>query len=359
MIIYSVFVIKKNNPNIDIMVGGIQILTSKSTEEIFNALDVVDYVLTGDIEVAIEKYLNNSLSNKNYFVGHTNMEKIGTPEYYKAEIWIDNFILVNTSRSCPYNCSFCSGAIEKVRQQPVDVLINTISTYNKLFLKCNIKIYFTDNTFNLNKKRINDVCDGLISINNQIPLEAYLVYNHIDHQIIRKMNKANFKVIRLGLDAFAEEKRQFANKNFNITREQIIDVADCISSNGMENQIFFIFGMPNETPESFNIDFNLVKELRRREGVNVFPFFYGLVSGSDIYNNPSKYNVKFEYWKTKPCVVSDINNIIQRTPKFYYCDVTPDQYVDQFKTLRPILSNDDGYKSTTLELEKLMKEHLL
>lgn len=366
LIIYASFLIKKNNPNIDIMVGGIQIRSSKNTKDIFNNLDVIDYILTGDIEVAIEKYLTDEIPNKSYFVGYTDMPKIDVPKFYKAELSVSNYLLLNTSRSCPYSCSFCSGGIEPTRHQSTDIIIKTIKSYNRSFKIFNPKIYFTDNTFNFTKKRIHKICDGLIDINNKIPLDAYLVYNHIDHEIIRKMKKANFKIIRIGLDAFAEEKRYYTKKNFKITKEEIIDIADCIASNQMENQIFLIFGMPNESPDSFNIDFNLTAELNLRDGVTAYPFFYGLTSGSDIYNNPKEYGVTFEYWETIRCVIPEINDIVNRTPKFYFCDVSPEQYINQWKRLRSqlirdnsIFYMDDGWKSTTLELEKLMKEELL
>lgn len=358
-IIYASFVIKKNNPDIDIVVGGIQVDLSKSTTGILKHLDTIDYVVSGDIEVALEKYLKDELKRSDFLIGNIDIKTLEMQQFYSPEVIVDKNLLINTSRSCPFRCSFCSGTIGPLRALPVETVISGIKEYNKWADRYYPRIYFTDNTFNFSKKRIHDICDGLIGINNKIPLEAYFVYNNIDTDIIKKLAKANFNIIRIGLDAFAPEKRRYAKKNFDITKEEIIEIANAITENGMVNQIFIIFGMPNETPESFNIDFGLAKELRVRDNVEVFPFFYGLSVGSDIYDNPTEYDVTFEYWKTKKCVIPEITDIVNRTPRFYFCNVTPQQYIEQFKTLRPILSSDDGYKSTTLELEKLMREHLL
>ena len=350
LILYATFIIKKYNPDIHIMIGGIQMDLSKTTFDIFNNIPEVNFAVSGDLELALEEYINGTL--KSGFVGNVNMKELEPPIFYTPEIMMENNLLVNTSRSCPYKCSFCSGtSVGKFRYMRTSKVIETIHNINKM-KKYNPHIYFTDNTFNFTRKRIYDICNG---INNKIPLTAYLVYDNLDFDMIRTLKESNFHTLRLGLDAFATEKRIEANKSANITKDQLFDLANETAKHDIIHQIYLIFCMPNESEESFQIDFEIAKELAKIYKVEVFTFLYTLSVGSDMYNNPKKYGIKYEYWDLN-CVIPEINKSINECPKYYYCSVSQKEYINRFMRLKPIMREEKGYKSTILEMEKYVKQ---
>ena len=70
-----------------------------------------------------------------------------------------------TSRGCPYNCSFCASYYingGKVRYHSIERIVNEIKMMVK---KYGVKlIYFVDDTFVVNRKRILDICEAIKGI---------------------------------------------------------------------------------------------------------------------------------------------------------------------------------------------------
>jgi radical SAM superfamily enzyme YgiQ (UPF0313 family) len=322
---------------------------SKTTFDIFNNIPEVNFAVSGDLELSLEKYINGTLESG--FAGHVDMKELEPPIFYTPEIMMESNLLINTSRSCPHRCSFCSGSIGKLRYMKTDKVIETIHNVNKL-KRYNPHIYFTDNTFNFTRKRVYDICNG---IDNKVPITTYLVYDNLNADMIRTMKESNFHTLRLGLDAFAPEKRIQANKSSPITKDKLFDLANETGKNDLIHQIYLIFGMPNESEESFQIDFDIAQELSKIHKVEIFTFLYTLSVGSDIYNNPEKHGVTYEYWNLN-CVIPEINEAVNKCPKYYYCSVSQQDYIDRYEKLKPIMREEKGYKSTILEMEKYVKQ---
>ena len=74
--------------------------------------------------------------------------------------------------------------------------------------------------------------------------------------------------------------------------------------------------------------FSLNKEDERL--VRPVPYQFELQAGSPIYENPSSYNVEFETWKELDCS-SNMNDIVTKIPKNYYCSTHPDVVTERFK----------------------------
>ncbi|UCD15449.1 MAG: B12-binding domain-containing radical SAM protein, partial [Candidatus Omnitrophota bacterium] len=124
-----------------------------------------------------------------------NLDSIPFPErpllkmdYYLSQYLIirglfgNRIATVHTSRGCPYDCVFCSCNIisKKVRYFSVEYVISEVK---ELIDKYKIKaIFFTDDTFILNKKRVREICQRFIEegINKKVKWEAQGRANLID-----------------------------------------------------------------------------------------------------------------------------------------------------------------------------------
>jgi len=92
-------------------------------------------------------------------------------EYYMSHYLLvrgligNRIATIHTSRGCPFRCVFCSvrNVFQTVRQFSPEYVVNEI---NELVTKYRAKfLFFTDDTFIINKERVKAICEGIIEKN--------------------------------------------------------------------------------------------------------------------------------------------------------------------------------------------------
>ncbi len=203
--------IKALNPKVKILLGGPEV--SYEWQEIL-LLDEIDYIITGEGEVPFKAFLDNfpnvdavpSLVRK---VGNGEMmQNLAAPmfdltEYADLQPYLheppealkNKVLYIETSRGCPYKCTFCLASLDnKVRYLPNDSIKTML-----LYLMQNGKVIkFLDRTFNIKRDFTLDIFAFILEHHRpdnvfQFEITADILHADIIRFIQEKVPKGLFR----------------------------------------------------------------------------------------------------------------------------------------------------------------------
>jgi len=254
----------------------------------------IDYICVGEGEKAILELVNNLGSKKKINNIWTKARKtplnpliqdldfLPFPDREIFNIPDEKNNLVLTSRGCPYNCSYCyNHALKKiykgqkhVRFREIDEVIREVKELIK-----NYKIeyiYFCDDLFTSNKKRILEFCEKYTL---KFPFVCNGRIENMDKEVATALKKANCIEVRIGIESGNEKlrtnilRRYYSNKQIRKAFKVCKDV-------GLKTYSFNMIGLPFETKETILETFNLIRETSDNFQVSIlYPF-----EGTDIYH---------------------------------------------------------------------------
>ena len=206
--------------------------------------------------------------------------------------WMDatpTFTL-NTSRGCPFNCSFCSvNSIFgfKYTRFGADRIVSEIK---HLVEKYGAKgIYFREDNFTVDIKRIKRFCGLLQKKNINITWACETRVDNLDRDIIKMMSDAGCKAFYLGVESGSQKILDIVNKKIDI--EQVENVINWGKKFGIRSYCSLITGVPGETFKDYKMTMNLMKRLKPYS--YSFNVFVG-IPYSDLYRKCLDENL-YEY----------------------------------------------------------------
>jgi radical SAM superfamily enzyme YgiQ (UPF0313 family) len=154
-------------------------------------------------------------------------------------------ITINSTRGCPFSCMFCGVANTKFRGIDADRLVGYI---DGLVSKYGAEgIYFREDNFTVQPKRVEKFCDLLISENLNINWACESRVNNLSPKLIEKMAKSGCVGLYIGAESGSERMLKYMRKGE--TREDFIEKLPIIHANGMTSYTTWVFGLPSETEE--------------------------------------------------------------------------------------------------------------
>ena len=171
----------------------------------------------------------------------------------------DDFSMIMSSRGCPFNCAFCSSIWERrVRYRSISHIVDEIEHLSQRFNPRNI--YFKDDTFTINRKRVLAFCDELESRNLDINWECLTRIELVDEEILLRMRRAGMFNLKIGIETGSQRLLYETNKN--ITLDQIRRGAEILNRLDQKWSAFFMLGYPDETEEEMEMSRSLIQEIR-------------------------------------------------------------------------------------------------
>lgn len=194
---------------------------------------------------------------------------------------------IHTSRGCPFRCTFCSCNIifKTVRYAPTDYVITEIE---ELVEKYKAKsLFFTDDTFILNKKRVRDICNALIQtkladkISWEVQGRAELV-DWSDIELFQLMKKAGCVQIDYGFESGSDRVLSMLKKaNANVIQNK--KAMDITKKSGLHVVGTFMLGTPGETDEEIEETKQFI--LRNIANIDFFQVFVTTpFPGTELYD---------------------------------------------------------------------------
>ena len=171
-------------------------------------------------------------------------------EHYALPMVNKPYVLVETSRGCPYTCDFCVAPIHqghKFRERSAKVLVDEIE---KAHRELGVDFFYLwGDTVTLNVKSFTAFCDELIARN--LPIQWFgnaRADNLTDPAFVHRLKRAGCWMLALGIESESEEVRKDMTKR--LERQKIQSAFKNMRDAGIKSFAFFIFGYPGETPQT-------------------------------------------------------------------------------------------------------------
>lgn len=194
-----------------------------------------------------------------------NLDELPFPAYHllpmdSYRLEHKRFAGIMSSRGCPFSCIFCSSSQFFGRIWRARVPENVIEEIKLLKDKYGVKeVEFLDDTFTLNNKRAEKICDLLIKENLGISWSCSSRVDTISQSLIKKLKKAGCHTIYLGIESGSQEILNIISKGITLTQaEKAINLIKRVNLNTFAT---FIIGIPGETVKTIKKTVDFAKKL--------------------------------------------------------------------------------------------------
>jgi radical SAM superfamily enzyme YgiQ (UPF0313 family) len=169
---------------------------------------------------------------------------------YRLPLVNQPYVMVESSRGCPYSCDFCVAPIyqgHKFREKGVKALVDEMERGCREFgLRF---FYLWGDTVTLNQKTFSAFCEELIA--RKLPVQWFAnarADNLGDPAFVKRLRQAGCWMLALGIETESEETRKDMMKR--LEGEKIRTALANMREAGIKSFGFFILGYPGDTPES-------------------------------------------------------------------------------------------------------------
>jgi radical SAM superfamily enzyme YgiQ (UPF0313 family) len=167
-----------------------------------------------------------------------------------------------SSRGCPFDCNFCATPINWGRLVRMRSAENIIDEIEFLIEKYGVKvIFFFDDTFNTNQKRVHAICDLIIERKLDIYFKCDVRIDLIDKALLVKMKEAGLFHLSFGIEAGSERVRnEIVNKKLEV--DDFFNLVEWCNELDIIPNAFFIFSHPTETWEEAQESIKIIEQYK-------------------------------------------------------------------------------------------------
>jgi radical SAM superfamily enzyme YgiQ (UPF0313 family) len=174
-----------------------------------------------------------------------------------------------TSRGCPFKCTYCDQSIfgRTWRKHSADYVFAEMKLLNSVF---GVKfITIEDDNFTLDKKRVVEICNKIITNSLDVKWAISGRVNSLDNRILRLMKKAGCETIYIGIESGSPRILKLIKKG--ISKQEVNEGIRIIKKCGLRVIGSFILGIPSETKEEMEQTVNFALSLPL-DGASFFIF---------------------------------------------------------------------------------------
>lgn len=147
-----------------------------------------------------------------------------------------------SSRGCPYHCTFCSTPGKTFRSRSAVNVVDEMEKCRNLGIR---ELYFVDDTFNVDQKRVTDICNEIIRRDIKIAWNYRGRINLITEEQLELVEKAGCTRIQLGVETGTDKGLLRLKKG--IKTEEIRKVFRWLKKTNITSAAYFMIGCPHET----------------------------------------------------------------------------------------------------------------
>ncbi len=302
--------VKNLSKKTTVIVGGIH--ATLFPNHFFNKENIVDYVVMGEGENScpelVKSLIEGSSFDKIPGVGFINKdgEIVTKPAhsikdlnnlpflaydlvdmdfYTEVNEWIIRGIPISgfylfTSRSCPFDCSFCANKYLFGRGQRFRNPKRVVDEISYLLEKYKIDgLYFYDDTFTTNKDHVFEICNEIKKRRLHFVWGCETRANLLNEKLLREMKSAGCLQIDFGVETASKELLNKINKG--VTVDSVRKAYRLCDKLGIRKLSNYLFNLPGETEIDVKQTIALAKELN--SDINVFNCMT-LYPGTDMFN---------------------------------------------------------------------------
>jgi radical SAM superfamily enzyme YgiQ (UPF0313 family) len=178
-----------------------------------------------------------------------------------AVLSLDRYTTMQTSRGCPWPCIFCDIPTfndNKFRSRSPE---HVLDEFERLQADGYGAVYFVDDHFLLQPKRIEAICQGIIDRGITIQWGCEGRVDSVCAELFPLMAKANCRTLMFGIESGSQKVLDRLKKDQ--TLEEIENAVNSAKKAGIEIvHGFFVIGNPDEAEEDVRATFRFASKLR-------------------------------------------------------------------------------------------------
>lgn len=276
--LYLAETLKQVRPNIKILLGGPEVSFDVMT--LMSEHKYIDFIISGEGEASFSELIEVLAS------GGLEFNKIRGLAYREdGEIYInpaapplhfesvpfpylslvsedDKIIYYESSRGCPYQCSYCLSSIDrKIRALSIERVKSDLSYF---IYKRVRQVKFIDRTFNWDKKRCLEIMKYLLLSDNGVTnFHFELCGDLIDDNMITLLSDARPGLFQFEIGVQSTNQKALRACNRSSDFEKLAENVKCLMKMGnIHIHLDLIAGLPFENYLSFRNSFNDVYSLK-------------------------------------------------------------------------------------------------
>ncbi|HOY32363.1 MAG TPA: radical SAM protein [Bacteroidales bacterium] len=256
---------KKYCPSSIVVVGGIGVEML-----IYKHKANIDVVFHGEAELTwprfLEDYKTGNYQKVYKSVIKPDMSTVPPPrwELIKEDIGLYNSVSLQTTRGCPFDCSFCDVIYtygRKPRSKTIEQVLEEIRRLNDLGVRM---VFIADDNFAGDKKYVKELLLRMTELNNSFrnPLGFFTQIDITianDDELLKLLSDANFYTLMIGIESVNPESLKDMNKKQNLG-VSAVDAIKKIQSYGMVVLAHMIIGNESDDMTVFEKTADFVRD---------------------------------------------------------------------------------------------------
>ncbi len=208
--------------------------------------------------------------------------------YDDLEPFANRIIYYETSRGCPYRCSYCLSSIDKeVRLRDISVVKREL----QFFLDNKVpQVKFVDRTFNCNHDHAMAIWQYIYENDNGVTNFHFEISADIlreDEIALLKKFRPGLAQLEIGVQSTNEETIQAINRVMDVSKLERI-VASVQEGNNIHQHLDLIAGLPYEDYESFGKSFDRVYAMKPEQ---LQLGFLKVLKGSEMHERAEEFGI--------------------------------------------------------------------
>lgn len=211
--------------------------------------------------------------------------------YEQLDDFANRIIYYESSRGCPYRCSYCLSSIDKkVRLRDIAIVKKEL----QFFLDAKVaQVKFVDRTFNCNHQHAYAIWSYLLEHDNGVTnfhfeISADLL-NAEEINLLRRMRPGLIQ-LEIGVQSANERTIRAINRTMDLKRlEQVVRTIK--EGKNIHEHLDLIAGLPYEDYDSFANSFNQVYAL---ESEQLQLGFLKVLKGSEMYEKTEEFGICYQ-----------------------------------------------------------------
>lgn len=361
--------IKKLNPNIKVVTGGIH--PTIYANEILNQYNgIVDYVIIGEGESSFVRLLDSLSANnptgidandglghvmngrvlinpKTQFINHLDalpfpaVDLLNISDYFTdTSSWhspkglpVKTPVPIITSRSCPNMCNFCSMHFvhgQKIRYRSPENVVEEMKTYIDRYGLTYFNI--TDDNLTINRSRVIRLMDLIVkeNLNIQFSTENGVYLNTLDEEVLDAMSSAGLARLHLAFETGSDYIRNIVigKRLYNKKIDELKNILLKDKYNHIYLYGYFVVGFPEETEETLEETYQLITSFP----LDNFSVFYATpYPGTQLYDQCLRDRLFIEeYFYNADSLVNqvDVGQMVKGLPFLKPYNLAPSKLIE-------------------------------
>ncbi len=252
---------------------------------------VIDAVVRGEGEVTFREMVTRGTfigvhGTSHWFNGEIqhnpprplleNLDELPLPAYHLVDMSSVDFFQIETSRGCPYRCTFCdtsrfyghtwrAKSPERVLQE-----FKLLAQYGQPGMTL-----LTDDNINTDMRRVDRICELLLKEGLNFPLQIQMRSDDISRNpdTIARLAQIGTKILIIGLESGSQETLNAIRKGVQL--EHVVRASELCRRNGIHLLASYMIGLPHETAESAECTTRFAMETADSVAINLFTPYPG------------------------------------------------------------------------------------